>query len=152
MQRYVLAIALTLIVPVSLADAPMRTMPDNRMVIPVTSSERNQVLSEMREFLHGLHNIHHALARKDMKAVALTAKPMGPLLSRIPPSLKERLPEEFTELAIAQGEAFRTLVRDAENKGDVSTALEQTAEIITYCSGCHDTYRFEVKAPLRPKK
>jgi hypothetical protein len=121
-------------------------MPDNRVVIPVSNNERNQVLADMREFLHGLHNINHALARKDMKAVAVTARPMGPLLDRIPASLKDRLPEEFIQLTIAQNEAFKTLARDAETKGEVSVALDQMAEIITYCSGCHDTYRFDVQA------
>ena len=48
---------------------------DHRIAIEVTQKERNQILYEMREFLHGWHNIHHALARNDMKAVALETPP-----------------------------------------------------------------------------
>lgn len=152
MQRYSLVLVLLLISLPSLADSSARAMPDNRIAIPVTTAERNQVLYEMREFLHGLHNLHHALASKDMKGVAIMAKPMGPLLDRIPAGLKDRLPEEFSQLAIAQNEAFQALARIGEQNGEVSAALDQIAEITTYCSGCHDTFRFEVKAPARLKR
>jgi hypothetical protein len=129
---------------------------DKRIVISTSQAEKNQVLSEMREFLHGLHNINHALARQDMKGVAVVARPMGPLLERIPASLKERLPEEFTLLAIAMNEAFQNLARDAEGKGGagkdtLTQAHENLAEVMTYCSGCHDTYRFNV-VPMKPRK
>lgn len=152
MQRLFPILALLLISSAGFAQAPGRAMPDNRMVIPVTKSERNQLLNEMREFLHGLHNIQHAIGRKDMKSLAVTARPMGPLLDRTPASLKEKLPEEFTQLAIAQNEAFEALAKMAENKAEVGVLLEQTAEIITYCSGCHDTYRFEIVVPPKSRK
>jgi hypothetical protein len=152
MQRLFPILALLLISSSGFAQAPGRVMPDNRMVIQVTKSERNQVLVEMREFLHGLHNIQHAIGRKDMKSLAVTARPMGPLLDRTPASLKEKLPEEFTQLAIAQNEAFLSLAKMAENKADVGDLLEQTAEIITYCSGCHDAYRFEIITPSKSRK
>lgn len=129
-----------------------RVPPDNRMSIEVTATERNQLLTEMREFLHGLHSIQLALAKQDMKTVAVIAKPMGPLLERITAGLREKLPEQFQELAIAQNEAFQNLARIAENKGNIGAALEQTAEIMTYCSGCHDSFRFEVKAPLKSRR
>ncbi|MEW5786878.1 MAG: hypothetical protein AB1899_03380 [Pseudomonadota bacterium] len=148
MQRLSLAIPLMCLASLVHAQTP-RALPDNREPILVSKAERNLVLAEMREFLHGLHNIHYSLARKDMKGVSIMAKPMGPLLERLPGSLKEKLPEGFTELAIAQNEAFQSLARLAENGSDVAPALEQTAEILTYCSGCHDTYRFDV--PLAPK-
>lgn len=125
---------------------------DNRIVINVSQAEKNQVLAEMREFLHGFHNMHLALARQDMKVLAITARPMGPLLDRLPASLKERLPEEFTQLAIAMNEAFQNLARDAE-KSETKPAKthENMAEVMTYCSGCHDTYRFNV-VPTKARK
>jgi hypothetical protein len=113
--------------------------------------ERNQVLYEMREFLHGLYNIQIALSNEDMKAVAVTAKPMGGLLERFPSSVRERLPEEFTQIAIALREAFEALARDAESKGDMRHTAGQIAEVLTYCSGCHDTYRFQLM-PARGRK
>jgi hypothetical protein len=76
---------------------------------------------------------------------------MGALLDRMPVKLKERLPEEFTQLAIAMNEAFQNLARDAEDNGDMRKAHENLAEVMTYCSGCHDTYRFNV-APIKARK
>jgi hypothetical protein len=125
---------------------------DNRIVINVSQAEKNQVLAEMREFLHGFHNMHLALARQDMKSLAVTARPMGPLLDRLPGSLKERLPEEFTQLAIAMNEAFQNLARDAGNgESKPAKTHENMAEVMTYCSGCHDTYRFNV-VPMKARK
>jgi cytochrome c556 len=54
------------------------------------------------------------------------------------------LPEEFTQLSIAMDEAFQNLARGAENKVEMRQMHENMAEVMTYCSGCHDTYRFNV--------
>ncbi len=117
---------------------------DNRIRIVVTARERNQVLHEMRTFLHGLHNIHHALARQDLKAVAIQAKPLGRVLNRMPEEMRNRLPEAFLEMSRGQYEVFEVMARDAETKGDMKLTLDQLAEAMTYCSGCHDTYQFQV--------
>lgn len=131
------------------------TATDHRIPIEVTARERNQTLYEMREFLHGLHNIMYALARNDMKALALEAQPMGQAMNRIPPGIRDRAPDAFMQMGLAMHEAFNQLGKAAQSKGDPTVAQEQLAEIMTYCSGCHDTYRFEVvpykAATKRPK-
>ncbi len=129
---------------------------DRRIAIDVTQAEKNHILYEMREFLHGLHGINHAMAKQDMQALANTARPMGALLDRIPPGLKEKLPEEFTQMAIAFNEALQLLASKAEARaGKGEAGLRETheniAEVLTYCSGCHDTYRFNV-AVKKPRK
>lgn len=120
------------------------TAVDNRIPISVTAEERNQVLYEMREFLHDLFNINHALARRDMEGVARAAEPLGRVLHRIPPKLQERLPLAFQEMGHGMHELFEVMARDARSKADVSHTLGQVAEALSYCSGCHDTYRFQV--------
>jgi cytochrome c556 len=146
----ILAAAATVTSPVwAQSSSAMQT--DRRIAINVSQAEKNQVLSEMREFLHGFHSINIAMARQDMKALGITARPMGGLLDRLPVKLKERLPEEFTQLAIAMNEAFQNLARDAESNGDMRKAHENLAEVMTYCSGCHDTYRFNVP-PIKARK
>ncbi len=146
----ILAAAATITGPVR-AQSSYSMQSDNRIVINVSQAEKNHVLSEMREFLHGFHSINIAMARQDMKALGITARPLGALLDRLPVKLKERLPEEFTQLAIAMNEAFQNLARDAESNGDMRKAHENLAEVMTYCSGCHDTYRFNV-APVKARK
>lgn len=128
------------------------TSADHRIPIEVTAKERNQILYEMREFLHGWHNIHHALARGDLKAVALEAKPMAQTMQRIPVATRERFPEGFMQMGLAMHEAFDQLAKVADSGADSPRIQEQIAEITTYCSGCHDTYRFEVVRSRAPRR
>lgn len=149
MTRKLITLAVLLVSTASLAQSSLYS--DKRIAINVSQAEKNHVLSEMREFLHGLHNINLALARQDFKGVAVVARPMGPVLDHMPAGLKARLPEEYTQLAIAMNEAFQNLARDAESKGDMRQTHENLAEVMTYCAGCHDTYRFNV-VPMKARK
>jgi hypothetical protein len=149
MLRRATAIALICLSTTAMALSP--TSKDNRIPIQISPSERNQVLYEMREFLHSLFNMHNALANKDMKAVAVSTKPMAGLLERLPASIQGKLPEEFTQMAIGMNEALKVMARDAENKADMGLTQSQMAELMTYCSGCHDTFRFEV-LPARSRR
>lgn len=142
MSRRLVAIALFCFSTTALALSP--TAQDNRIAIQVSPSERNQVLYEMREFLHGLFNVENALANKDMKEVAVSSKPLAGLLERLPAKMKEHLPDEFMQMGIGMNELIKVMVRDAEAKDDISLTQSQMAELMTYCSGCHDTYRFEI--------
>jgi len=124
------------------------TSRDARNTITVTVKERNQVLFEMRELLHGLYNLNLALSKNDFQGVSTAAKSMSPLMQKVPDSMKARLPEPFMQLALAQRESFEILARNAEAKKDHALIVGQIAESVTYCSGCHDTYRFEVNKYL----
>jgi hypothetical protein len=117
---------------------------DNRIPVTVSSQERAHVLAEMRTFLQGMYNIFNALARGDMKAVASEARPLGKVLHRMPPAMRERLPQAYVEMGLGLHEVFDVIARDAETKADPSHTLSQLAEAMTYCSGCHDTYRLQV--------
>ncbi len=124
---------------------------DTRIPIAVTGEERNHILAEMRIFLQSLHNIFNALARRDMQAVAREARPLGPVLHRMPPGMRERLPLAYVEMGLGLHEVFDLIARDAETKGDPFHTLGQLAEAMAYCSGCHDTYRLAV-GRLRPSR
>lgn len=118
---------------------------DRRIAISVSNSERNQVLFEMRAFLQGLYNIHNALADKDMKRVALSARALGPLLKRVPTAMHDRLPVEFLELGNALRESFEAVAKDAEANKDMAALQGDLAETMAYCAGCHETFRFQIK-------
>ena len=148
MSRRLAASALLSFSTTALAQPP--TALDNRIAIQVSPSECNQILFEMREFLHSLFNVNNALANKDMKQVAISAKPIAGLMERLPTQTRAHLPEEFSQMAIGMSELLNVLVRDAQTKGDVSLTQSQLAELMSYCSGCHDSYRLEsVPAKLR---
>lgn len=125
---------------------------DYRQPIPVTPTERNQVLFDMRELLHGLFNIHNALAKGDMKAVAQEAQPMGELVMRMPEEMLRRMPEGFLRLGGGMKVSFDGVAKAAGDKGDLRHVQGQLAEAMTYCSGCHDTYRFQVGSANRAER
>lgn len=138
------AIAIALICFSTGALAQSSMTKDNRIAIQVSASERNHVLYEMRDYLHGLFNLLNALSSKDMKALAISTQPMASMLEHLPGDLRDRLPVEFTQMTIGMNETLKIIARDAKTKGDMSLTQSQMAELMTYCSGCHDTYRFEV--------
>ena len=145
-------LALLMIGACSVARADSYTARDLRLPVLVTAKERNQVLFEMRELLHGLFNLHLALSKNDFNAAAVAARPIGHLIEVIPSHLRDRLPEEFVQIGIAMQESFDLLARIAEEKKDMAAVQAQLAESMTYCSGCHETYRFEVRTVIPGKK
>ncbi len=149
LSRQVIALALLFFSGSAQVLAMPPTAKDNRVAIPISASERNQVLYEMREFLHNLFNLFNALAKKDMLTAASAVTPMAGLLDRLPGNVKDKLPEEFMQLTLAMNEAVRTMQRDARTRGDMSLTQSQMAELMGYCSGCHDTYRFEAAQAQR---
>lgn len=145
-------ILLGLLLPTpSLATDPLAAR-DPRIPISVSTSERNQTLFAMRESIHGLFHIHSALARGDHAAAALAANANSLLLERLPEGLRARLPVEFNQLGIGMNESFRALARELETRRDPAAMHGLLAESMAYCSGCHDTYRFVVRAAVAPKK
>ena len=128
------------------------TSRDVRIPIPVTAKERNQFLFEMRELLHGLFSLHVALSKNDFKAAAVAAHPIGHFIDHVPESLRERLPTEYIQIAIGMDESFHALARIAEEKKDMTAIHAQLAESMTYCSGCHDTFRFDVRNNIPARK
>jgi hypothetical protein len=136
-----------------LAEAP--TAIDHRIPLLVTTAERNQVLYEMREFPQILFNMNSALANQDMKAVAMATQPMTTLLDHLPASIKERMPEDFSQLAAGLNRVSHGLMVDATRTKDTHAITGQMAELMAYCSGCHHKYRLEATSPeakssLRP--
>lgn len=116
---------------------------DHRLSIVLSAPERNQVLYAMRELLHGMHNIHVALSKGDLGAVAVEARPMGQLLDRFPETVRKRLPASFLVLGEGLGASLGRIATLAENREPVSALHAEMADLFTYCSGCHDTYRLD---------
>lgn len=147
MTRLLLSLVLactTAIAAAAQPGAPSRDGSDSRIPVTVTSQERAHVLAEMRTFLQGLHNVFNALARKDMKAVAVESRPLGKILQHMPQGMRERLPLAYVEMGLGLHEVFDVIARDAEAKADPFLTLSQLGEAMAYCSGCHDTYRLQV--------
>lgn len=124
---------------------------DHRLPLLVDSAERNHVLFDMRELLHSMFFIQNALARNDLKNVPETAMSMGRVMQHMPRGMLIRMPDEFKYLGAGMQAAY-TNAAEAAKAGDHKKVEEHMAEALTYCSGCHDTFRFVVgKVPFSAK-
>jgi hypothetical protein len=116
----------------------------------VSSHERNHVLFDMREMLHGMFTIQTAMARDDMKIIPEVALPMGRVMQHMPQELLIRMPDEYKYLGAGMQAAF-TNVAEAAKANDHKKVEGYLAEAMTYCSGCHDTFKFVVGSVPKSK-
>jgi len=115
-----------------------------RVVVPLTPDEREQVLGEMRDFLVALQGVTDGLARDDFGAVAAAARKVGAGAEggRMPPAIAKKLPPEFRQLARATHEQFDALAADAVARRDARHTLAQASALMQRCNACHAVYQF----------
>lgn len=115
---------------------------DSRTVVHLSPQHRAMVLAEMRQFLSGLQEISDALSRGDMQAVASTTHALGrPMTQRMPPDLRQALPEAFRKLGFSVHSDFDQMALDAEALGDAGHTLYQLGQALSKCVSCHEAYQ-----------
>ena len=115
---------------------------DNRLSLQLNDSERNLVLSEMRQFLATVQQITAGLSNDDMQSIVKSARSVGMGAQRdVPVSLMGKLPLEFKKLGFDTHTKFDSLALDAEQLGDPQHTLEQLGQLMQNCVGCHAAYR-----------
>lgn len=117
---------------------------DGRQAIILNPDEQNMILGEMRMFLSSIQQISQALTKKDMKAVATTARKVGMGAQQaVPGSLMGKLPMAFKKLGFDTHTKFDQLALDAEQLGDPQHTLEQLSVLMNNCTGCHASYQIQ---------
>jgi len=118
---------------------------DGRTEILLTDSERNLVLTEMREFLNSVQQINQGLANQDMALVARAAQKSGKAAqAAVPGTLIGKLPIAFKKLGGDTHAKFDQLARDAGDLSDTKHTLEQLSTLMKNCVSCHEAYRFSL--------
>lgn len=121
---------------------------DGRRAVVLTPGERDLVLGEMRAFLQAVQQITAATLSEDSGAAAEAARAVGAAAQRaVPASLVGKLPGEFKMLGFDTHRKFDNLALDAEQLGDSGHTLNQLAELLGNCVGCHSVFRIEVNGP-----
>ena len=119
---------------------------DGRTAIVLSAGERDLVLAEMRGFLEAVETITVALGEKDMTAVASSAQEVGTANAQgVPASLMGKLPLEFKSLGMATHKAFDALAMEAQDMGDEQNVLGKLGQLMSNCTSCHASYRFDVE-------
>lgn len=132
----------TLVAMLSMSQTNALDTDDNRIVIKLTESERNLVLSEMREFLIGVQQITQGVVNKDLKLIKNSAQKLGKKASKaVPADLAAKLPMGFKKLAFDTHSKFDEISRNVEDLEDENFSLSQLSTLLNNCTGCHATYR-----------
>ncbi len=122
-----------------------RPASDGRLALQLTTTERNLVLAEMRDFLVATQNILMATNNDDMAAAVSAARKVGMAAqTAVPASLVAKLPLEFKKLGFGTHTKFDQLALDAEQLGDPGHTREQLATLMQNCLACHASYSIAI--------
>lgn len=123
---------------------------DPRTAIAVNTEEAAHLRGEMRGFLNSVQQIVAGAADNDMKRVAEAAQAAGMAAAHdVPAGLRAKLPLAFKHMGHTIHTGFDDLARDAASLGDPNLAMKQLGQVMTTCTGCHATYRLEVRATTK---
>lgn len=115
---------------------------DNRQVLNLTESQRDSVLTEMRELLVGTQTILGALATDDMATVAKSARELGfEMKHKAENPLHDVLPKAFMQIGMPMHKEFDLIAADAESLKDPKHTLQQLSATMAKCAACHASYQ-----------
>lgn len=117
---------------------------NQRQSISVTAVEHAHLLTEMNAFMQALHDIHTALAAKDLDRVASIAAAMGPKKGghdAVGKAVHDKLPPNWFALAKPTHHHFLAIAQEAKNKSSIEAVLGAVAKTSAQCVSCHAQYR-----------
>ncbi|MDH5360685.1 MAG: hypothetical protein OEX03_08985 [Gammaproteobacteria bacterium] len=119
-------------------------MADGRRAIILTTSERDNVLADMRIFLSSVQQITDGISKKNSQKVINSAQAVGSKNHKEPPgTLIAKLPLQFKMLGSDTHKKFDALALDAQQRGVGEHTLSQLSSLMNNCISCHATYRLE---------
>ena len=115
---------------------------DQRTEIIITRTERNMILSEMRDLLKGVQQIIRSANQNNFKEVSTTARSLGIVMASEAghPALLKKFPLAFKKLGLGVHRSFDSLADRAESL-NTNQVLTETTNIMNSCITCHATYR-----------
>lgn len=115
---------------------------DKREVLQLSDSERNFVLTEMREFVGALHAINQALANNDRETASKHAAKVGMHAAHgMPKDMMQKLPAQFRQFGMATHRAFDELATNLKDLDDPKIIFGQLAGLMGNCLSCHAIYQ-----------
>lgn len=114
---------------------------DPRISLGMTTDERAQFLSEMREMLGSIQGVLQAIVAGDRRLIAAHASRSGNRMARATPeALRRRLPSAFKDIGGPTHLMFEELAVRSETD-DLDSLLGLTARIMDQCMACHAQFR-----------
>lgn len=122
---------------------------DVRQPITLTPQEYSFLLSEMRGHLDAIGAAQQAISTGDLETArkAMLERGTGRLKSPgRPPSFAHKTTEAWRAMAGAMHQSFDEVAEGIANKETAAQVMGRTAKLMSYCAGCHASYRL-VAAP-----
>ena len=115
---------------------------DGRQTVLLSDSERDHVLSEMRDLLDSVMQITAALARPDNAAVSKIAGAIGSRgMAGESPALIAKLPLDFKTAGANMHAGFDQLAFAARGGASQARLTTMLSEQLGACVACHASYR-----------
>lgn len=115
---------------------------DKREILQLSDSERNFVLTEMREFVGALQAINQALANNDRETAVKHAAKVGMHAAHgMPKDMMQKLPTQFRQFGMATHRSFDELATNLKDLDDPKTIFSQLAGVMGNCLSCHAIYQ-----------
>ncbi len=116
---------------------------DNRTAVLLSPSERDLVLSEMRQLLKTVNGVIVGMSENDQAKMILSAEQSGmKMAADVNPALMAKLPMEFKKLGMSVHGDFDQLALDLKKGMSQQETLKRMGAITNKCLACHQTYRF----------
>lgn len=117
---------------------------DGRTEIRLASSERDQILKEMRRLLQAVHRvmIGQSGSEQDIKQAERAARAVGmSMATDADPAIMMKLPLSFKQMGMSVHRDFDELA-DGIARGEQSRQiLNRLTSITSRCATCHELYR-----------
>ncbi len=117
-----------------------RPSEDGRTAILLQPSERDMVLSEMRELLSSVQGVIGGLSPAGRAQAAAAARRAG-TEEAVDIALMAKLPLEFKQLGMAMHEGFDELAAAIDQGESSEQVLNRLSGLLQRCVACHATYR-----------
>lgn len=117
---------------------------DKRTAIVLAPAERGLILTEMRAFLAGVHDILEGLNRNDVKQVARAARAVGTASAAdVNPAIMAKLPLPFKQLGMSVHHDMDDLAQAAESGKPAAELQGMLTNTMTKCVSCHSAWQLK---------
>ena len=119
---------------------------DVRIVVDLKPIEREFILTEMRELLRAVHEIHAALATGETQAAMKAARRVGmgnhdTVVENAQPGLMLKIPIEMKKLGHDTHRNFDVLADLLSKKAPATDIHRELVNLTSKCVSCHSGYR-----------
>jgi len=118
---------------------------DGRMEILLAPSERDQILTEMRQLLKGVDGVVRGLGepQPDLKQMEEAVRAAGmKMAADTSPAIMAKLPLPFKQMGMSIHKDMDALADAIVQNETPQQILQRLSSMTARCTTCHDLYRF----------